>query len=66
MPSGDGRSAEHWHGSDHHKRGRPVARLLPIDAEAAVRPIFGWMKGTGEIVGDIMEPLDVRWEANED
>ena len=45
------------------KRGRPVARLVP--AEEKLPPIFGRMKGTIEIVGDIVAPLDERWEADE-
>jgi prevent-host-death family protein len=43
------------------KRGKPVARLVPYKEE--VREAFGWMAGTGVICGDIMEPLDVEWDA---
>ena len=44
------------------KRGKPVAKLVPADD----RPVdlFGWMAGTVTIRGDIIEPLDVEWEAN--
>src|SRR5665213_3110013 len=35
------------------KRGRPVARLVPIDKEPAPS-IFGYMKGTFKITGDIV------------
>lgn len=45
------------------KRGRPVARLVPADTAAA--PLFGRMKGTVEIRGDIIGPTGERWEANE-
>lgn len=45
------------------KRGRPVAKLVPIEPEPAV-DAFGFMKGTGEILGDIISPVDVEWEAN--
>ena len=43
------------------KRGKPVARLVPV----AGRPpsLFGCMKGSIEILGDIIEPVDVEWEA---
>lgn len=44
------------------KRGRPVAQLVP--AEEPKRPLHGWMKGSVKIVGDIISPIDVEWEAN--
>jgi len=45
------------------KRGKPVAKLVPISGD---RPSFiGSMKGTMEIVGDIVSPIDVGWEADE-
>lgn len=43
------------------KRGKPVAKLVPVEAES--RPLFGSMRGTGRILGDIVSPLDVEWEA---
>jgi len=43
------------------KRGKPVARLVPVDEE---RPtIFGRMKGTGKILGDIVGPTGEKWFA---
>jgi prevent-host-death family protein len=43
------------------KRGRPVARLIPVDD---VRPvIFGRMKGTARILGDIFSTGE-SWEAD--
>lgn len=43
------------------KRGKPVARLVPA---ASGRPsIYGCMKGTGRIVGDIVEPIEQEWDA---
>ena len=43
------------------KRGRPMVRLVPA---ASPRPrIFGCMKGTVTIHGDIVEPIDVEWNA---
>ena len=45
------------------KRGRPVARLMPIDEQ--VPPIFGRMKGSAEITGDIVAPLALRWSVDE-
>ena len=43
------------------KRGRPVARLVPVRPETAV--IFGRLKGTGRIVGDILSTGE-SWEAD--
>ena|SRR5690242_2819557 len=43
------------------KRGRPVARLIPVDDERPV--IFGRMKGTGRILGDIFSTGE-SWEAD--
>lgn len=45
------------------KRGRPVARLLPVDTD--VPSIFGRMKGSAEILGDIVAPVDEKWSVNE-
>jgi prevent-host-death family protein len=44
------------------KRGKPVAKLVPVDGEA--NNFFGCMKGSLRIVGDIVSPIDVDWEAN--
>jgi prevent-host-death family protein len=44
------------------KRGKPVARLEP-EPGAKRAPLFGSMKGTVTIQGDIISPLDVEWEA---
>jgi prevent-host-death family protein len=45
------------------KKGRPVAKLVPADEEAA--DVFGCMAGTAEIRGDIEAPVvPVRaWKA---
>jgi prevent-host-death family protein len=45
------------------KRGKPVAKLVPVDNKP-VRDAFGWMKGTISFHGDIISPIDVEWEAN--
>jgi prevent-host-death family protein len=45
------------------KRGRAVARLLPVEEE--VPSIFGRMKGTITILGDIVGPTGETWEADE-
>jgi prevent-host-death family protein len=43
------------------KRGRPVARVVPIVSRPA--RLFGAMRGEIEVLGDIVSPLDVKWEA---
>lgn len=42
------------------KYGKPIARLAPMQSEPATS-IVGWMKGTIEITGDIVAPLDEIW-----
>lgn len=45
------------------KHGKPVAMLVPIKHKKIDK--FGCLKDTVTIVGDIIEPIDVDWEANE-
>lgn len=45
------------------KRGRAVARLLPADDEPP--RVFGRMKGSVEILGDLIAPVGERWDADE-
>jgi prevent-host-death family protein len=44
------------------KRGKPVAKLVPVDSRSG--GFIGSMKGTMEIVGDILAPIDVKWDAD--
>ena len=37
------------------KRGKPVAKLVPVDS--AKDDIFGFLKGKGKIVGDVVSPI---------
>ena len=37
------------------KRGKPVAKLVPVDS--AKDDIFGFLKGKGTIVGDVVSPI---------
>lgn len=43
------------------KNGKPVAELRP--AHKRPRTLVGLHKGEIEILGDIISPLDVEWEA---
>ncbi len=44
------------------KRGKPVAKLVPPDEPAPRPPLFGYMAGTAEILGDIVRMPEVEWE----
>ncbi len=46
------------------KNGRPVSRLLPYRERP--QSLFGTYRGRLEILGDIIEPIDVEWEAESD
>lgn len=43
------------------KRGKPVAQVTPVPAKQ--QSIVGSMKGSVTILGDIISPLDVEWDA---
>jgi prevent-host-death family protein len=43
------------------KRGKRLAKLVPADDLPP--PLFGFMRGTAKLRGDIVEPLGEPWEA---
>ena len=43
------------------KNGRPVSRLIPYREKP--KTLFGIDRGRIEILGDIISPIDVEWEA---
>lgn len=43
------------------KNGRPVSRLVPHTERP--KTLFGIDEGRIEILGDIVEPMDVEWDA---
>lgn len=45
------------------KRGRPVAKLVPLE-EAAPKSLFGYLKGSVTVTGDIVAPVGEPWEAD--
>jgi len=47
------------------KRGRPVARLVPLE-DPATRPLVGYLQGSVTVTGDIVAPVGDRWEADSD
>ena len=46
------------------KRGKPIAKLVPVE-DKPWAPLFGSMRGTAETLGDVIAPIDVKWEADE-
>lgn len=44
------------------KRNKPIAQLVPIEEESG--SLFGKMKGTVQILGDIIAPIDEVWDAS--
>lgn len=46
------------------KHGKPVAKLTPTD-EKAQKPLFGYLKNSAVITGDIVKPTGEIWNANE-
>lgn len=46
------------------KNGRPASRLMPYREKP--KSWFGVDRGRIEIRGDVMEPIDVEWEAQSD
>ena len=47
------------------KRGKPVARIVPVEdpVEEKIPNLFGRMKGSGIIIGDIVSPIGEIWDA---
>lgn len=43
------------------KNGRPVSRLVPYQHKPET--LFGVMKDSMTITGDVISPIDVEWEA---
>ena len=46
------------------KHGKPVAKLVPIEETQVSQSIVGFMKGSVQVVGDIVSPVDEVWEAD--
>ncbi|MGH7625086.1 MAG: type II toxin-antitoxin system Phd/YefM family antitoxin [Gemmatimonadaceae bacterium] len=44
--------------------GRPIARLAPVESTPAEPRLVGCMAGTVSVLGDLIAPIDVQWEAD--
>ena len=42
------------------KRGKPLVKIVPADEKRPV-PLFGYMKGSMKIVGDVVSPDPEMW-----
>jgi prevent-host-death family protein len=42
--------------------GKPVARLVPYDAQPAA--VLGWLAGAVTSCGDLVSPVDEAWDAD--
>jgi len=56
------RVAEHHETITVTKRGKAVARLVPVEL-APKRELFGYLSGKGKITGDIVASTGETWEA---
>ncbi len=52
--------AEHRESLVITKRGKPIAKLVPVEPE---QPLFGALRGSVVEEVDIVSPLDVEWVA---
>jgi antitoxin (DNA-binding transcriptional repressor) of toxin-antitoxin stability system len=47
------------------KFGKPIAKLIPIVDDQVEKSLFGYMKDSVLIHGDILEPIGEKWEVDE-
>ena len=45
------------------KHGKPVAKLVPAKSRPA--ELFGRMQDSAKIIGDVIKPVDEKWDAGE-
>ena len=46
------------------KKGKPVAKLVPLSQESQSKPVPGLLRDTLIEMGDIVSPIDEAWEAD--
>jgi prevent-host-death family protein len=46
------------------KHGKPIAKLVPVETKPE-RELFGYLKDITFIKGDIISPIDEKWDADE-
>lgn len=47
------------------KRGKPVAKLVPVE-EVPATPLFGFLRGSVVIKGDLTRPTGETWDVEAD
>ncbi len=45
------------------KRGKSVAKLVPLQSNPPLT-LFGCLKGTAVILGDVVSPIDTEWDVS--
>lgn len=45
------------------KRGNPIAEIIPTHSKAVKKSFIGALQDKAKINGDIMESLNVKWDA---
>ena len=45
------------------RHGRAIARLIPIEEEEPAS-VFGCTRGSITVIGDIITPIEVEWDAS--
>ncbi len=45
------------------KHGKPVVRIVPVSLSPSAS-LFGYMKDSVNIIGDIIKPIDEAWHAD--
>jgi prevent-host-death family protein len=48
------------------KRGNPIAEIIPTPIKPEKRSLLGSLQDKAKINGDLLEPIDVRWEAEDE
>jgi antitoxin (DNA-binding transcriptional repressor) of toxin-antitoxin stability system len=46
-------------------QGKPIVVITPANPSKPRRPAFGFMQGQGEILGDIIAPVEQPWEVRQ-
>ena len=48
------------------KRGTPIVEIIPIGTQVIKKSLFGMMCNKAKINGDILAPIENKWEAEND
>ena len=48
------------------KRGTPIVEIIPIGTQVIKKSLLGMLSNKAKINGDILAPLETKWEAEND